>query len=70
MDEVHAPAFIGPGGWRQGHAVLGDELLEPAIFLLDEAEAFGLGDFEAAELVAPLVERGLTDAVAATEAPA
>lgn len=23
MDEIHAPAFVGPGGWRQRHAGVG-----------------------------------------------
>lgn len=47
--------------------LIGDELLELAVFVLHEAEPFGVADFEAAELVPPPVEGGLTDAVAAVE---
>ena len=47
--------------------LIGDELFEFAVFLLHEAEAFGVGDFEAAEFMVPLVEGGLADAKAATE---
>lgn len=47
--------------------VIRHELLEFAVFLFHEAEAFDLGDFEPAEFMSPLVKGGLTDAVAATE---
>ncbi len=47
--------------------LVGDELLEFVIFVLDQPEAFGFVDFQATELVAPLVEGGLADAVPPTE---
>lgn len=47
--------------------LIGDELLEFAVFLFHEAEAFGVADFEPAEFMPPLVEGRLADAVAATE---
>ena len=46
---------------------MGDELLEFAVFVIHEAEAFGVADFKAAKLVPPLVKSGLADAVATAE---
>jgi hypothetical protein len=46
-------------GRNEIYEIVGDELLELVVFVLDEAEAFGFVDFESAKLLPPLVEGGL-----------
>ncbi len=59
-------ATVFPKNPLEDHGVeglVGDELLELAAFLLQATKAFGLADLKATELLLPLKESGLADAV-------